>query len=209
MSEAMLMRHARLPTCASIAFSAQSRLRSPLQLRIILARHRHAEVGNAARDGQALSMSNPHCWTQSLVPTDRRTGASKSVRRVGSSATASTWVVFAIAAVMGTSQSMAHHSGVMFDRDKQITLVGTVKQFQWTNPHCWIQIVAKGADGTSEWSIQMGAPTELFRGGWRPGTLRAGEKIQVVIHPSRGGIKAGMFISATGRSGEQLGKSAG
>ncbi len=97
----------------------------------------------------------------------------------------------------------------MFDQEKQITLSGTVKQFQWTNPHCWIQVIVNRGGATTEWSVQMGAPTELFRGGWRPGTLKAGDKIQVVVHPARADVKAGMFISATGGSGEQLGKKAG
>ena len=120
--------------------------------------------------------------------------------------TASTRVVLTIAALLGASPSMAHHSGVMFDQGKQITLSGTVRQFQWTNPHCWIQLVADGADSKTEWSVQMGAPTELFRGGWRPGTLKAGDRIRVVIHPARGDVKAGMFVSATSSSGEPLGK---
>lgn len=115
-------------------------------------------------------------------------------------------VVFAMAALLVAVPSQAHHSGVMFDQGKQITLSGTVKQFQWTNPHCWIQLIADGADSKGEWSVQMGAPTELFRGGWRPGTLKAGDRILVVIHPARGDAKAGMFVSATGNSGEPLGK---
>jgi len=118
----------------------------------------------------------------------------------------STSVVFAIAALLGVSLSQAHHSGVMFDQQKQITLSGTVKQFQWTNPHCWIQVIVDGADSEAEWSVQMGAPTELFRGGWRPGTLKAGDRIRVVIHPARGDVKAGMFVSATRSSGEPLGR---
>ncbi|HEY6455045.1 MAG TPA: DUF6152 family protein [Steroidobacteraceae bacterium] len=89
----------------------------------------------------------------------------------------SAWFIFAVASVMGAPRSMAHHSGAMFNQDKQITLAGTVKQFQWTNPHCWIQVTVPGDGSSTEWSIQMGAPTELFRGGWRPRTLKAGDKI--------------------------------
>jgi predicted neuraminidase len=119
---------------------------------------------------------------------------------------ASSWIIFAMAALLVASPSHAHHSGVMFDQGKQITLSGTVKQFQWTNPHCWIQLIAESADSRTEWSVQMGAPTELFRGGWRPGTLKAGDRIRVVIHPAREDVKAGMFVSATRSSGEPLGR---
>jgi Family of unknown function (DUF6152) len=120
----------------------------------------------------------------------------------------STWIVFAIGTLLTASPSLAHHSGVMFDQERRITLSGMVKQFQWTNPHCWIQVIADGADPKTEWSVQMGAPTELFRGGWRRGTLKAGDRIRVVIHPARGDVKAGMFVSATRSSGEPLGKTA-
>jgi hypothetical protein len=91
----------------------------------------------------------------------------------------------------------AHHSGAMFDDAKSMTLFGTVKAFQWTNPHCWIQLAVPGEAGTVEWSVEMGAPIELFRGGWRPGTLQAGDRIAVTIHPMRNGATGGLYVSAT------------
>jgi hypothetical protein len=91
----------------------------------------------------------------------------------------------------------AHHSGAMFDDAKSMTLTGTVKAFQWTNPHCWIQVAVPGETGTVEWSVEMGAPIELFRGGWKPGTLKAGDRITVTIHPMRNGVPGGLYVSAT------------
>ena len=101
----------------------------------------------------------------------------------------------------------AHHSGAMFDDRKSITLSGTVKEFQWTNPHCWIQVLVPGTGETVEWSVEMGAPFELFRTGLRPRTLKAGDKITVVVHPMRDGKPAGLFVSAVGPDGKPLGKS--
>jgi hypothetical protein len=101
----------------------------------------------------------------------------------------------------------AHHSGAMFDDKKSITLSGTVKEFQWTNPHCWIQVLVPGTDEPVEWSVEMGAPFELFRTGVRPRTLKAGDKITVVVHPMRDGKPAGLFVSAVGPDGKPLGKS--
>jgi len=105
--------------------------------------------------------------------------------------------------------AVAHHSGAMFDDSKSVTLTGTVKQFQWTNPHCWIQMMVpdKGG-GTVEWSVELGAPFELFRTGMRPGTLKPGDKITVVVHPLRDGSRAGLFVSATGPNGKPLGEAA-
>lgn len=96
----------------------------------------------------------------------------------------------------------------MFDDKSSITLTGTVKEFQWTNPHCWIQVLvpdAQGGGDGAEWSVEMGAPFELFRSGLRPRTLKVGDKITVVVHPMRDGTRAGLFVSATGPDGKPLG----
>jgi len=100
----------------------------------------------------------------------------------------------------------AHHSGAMFDAQKTLTLQGTVKAFQWSNPHCWIQLLVPKDGGTEEWSVEMGSTTELYRSGWRPRTLQAGEKLTVVVHPMRDGSPGAQFLSATGPDGAPLGK---
>jgi hypothetical protein len=112
-------------------------------------------------------------------------------------------------ALMLALPAAAHHSGAMFDNDKSVTLNGTVKAFQWTNPHCWIQMLVptKGSD-TVEWSVEMGAPFEVIRTGFRPGSLKPGDKITVVIHPVRDGSRAGLFVSAVTADGKQIGMAA-
>ena len=99
---------------------------------------------------------------------------------------------------------IAHHSGAMFDDKKAITIAGTVRAFQWTNPHCWIQVLAPGPDSPLEWNIEMGSPSMLMRGGWRPASLRAGDKIKVVVHPMRDGTNSGLFMSATRDDGQPI-----
>jgi len=101
----------------------------------------------------------------------------------------------------------AHHSGAMFDYDKSVTLVGTVKQFQWTNPHCWIELSVPSEKGAEDWSVEMGAPLQLYQGGWKPGTLKPGDEIKVLVRPPRDGTtKAGLFVSAARADGSVLGK---
>jgi hypothetical protein len=94
----------------------------------------------------------------------------------------------------------------MFNPERPLTLTGTVREFQWTNPHCWIQLMVQGQGESLEWSVEMGGPSNLFRGGWRPGTLKPGDRITVVIHPMRDGTPGGMFISATDGDGRPIGK---
>jgi len=98
----------------------------------------------------------------------------------------------------------AHHSAAMFDEQKSVTLQGTVKIFQWTNPHCWIQLLVSGQLEPVEWSVEMGSPSQLHNKGWKPRTLKAGDKIIVVIHPLRDGTSGGVFVSATDVAGSPL-----
>ncbi len=104
-----------------------------------------------------------------------------------------------------TSQVTAHHSAAMFDKSSTVTLHGTVREFQWTNPHCFIQLLATDGGRTVEWSIEMGAPTLLFRLGWRPSTLRAGQKVTIVVHALRDGSPGGQFTSGTRADGAPIG----
>ena len=99
----------------------------------------------------------------------------------------------------------AHHSSAMFDAQKSVTLQGTVKAFQWTNPHCWIQLLVPTGTGATEWSIEMGSPLQVYRSGWRRSTLPPGTRLTVVIHPVRDGTHGGQFVSATATDGGQLG----
>jgi hypothetical protein len=94
----------------------------------------------------------------------------------------------------------------MFDNQKTVTLEGTVKEFQWTNPHTWIQIVVKDPSGKDvEWSVEGGSPNGLSRDGWSRQSLKPGDKATVVIHPLKDGTNGGSLVSAT-VNGQAVGK---
>jgi hypothetical protein len=100
----------------------------------------------------------------------------------------------------------AHHSFAMFDREKQTTLQGTVRAFQWTNPHIFIQLMVPGAEGRpEEWSIEGASPNMLFRQGWTPTAFKPGDKVTIVINPLKNGGRGGNFVFATLPSGKTLG----
>jgi hypothetical protein len=102
--------------------------------------------------------------------------------------------------------AFAHHSFAMFDQSKSLTLHGSVRDFRWGNPHVFIQLLAINDNGVQEeWSIEMTSPEHLARVGWRPGTLKAGDKITLVIHPMRDGVKGGQYLSGMGPGGPLLG----
>lgn len=85
----------------------------------------------------------------------------------------------------------AHHSYAMFDMDTSVTLEGTIKEVQWTNPHIWVQLLVHDA-GTGEeveWSIEGAGATMLSRNGWTRGLVKPGDRAVVVVHPVKAGGK--------------------
>jgi len=106
--------------------------------------------------------------------------------------------------------AMAHHSFAMFDALKIVQLEGTVKEFQWTNPHAWILLNVNNEQGqTAQWAIEMGGPTNLARQGWLPKTLTPGMPVKLHIHPLRDGKNGGQFLAVTFQDGKVLGNPAG
>jgi hypothetical protein len=100
---------------------------------------------------------------------------------------------------------LAHHSPVVFDRTKEVKLVGVVKEFKWTNPHSWIEINVRNDNGEVEaWSVEMTSPNQLVKAGWRSTTVKNGDEITVVVHPLRSGENVGQFVSVTMGDGKVL-----
>jgi hypothetical protein len=105
------------------------------------------------------------------------------------------------------SLANAHHAPAVFDQSKTVVIEGTVTDFVWQNPHSWIRMDVVDADGkTANWSIEMNPPTYLIRGGFKSTTLKAGDKISVVINPIRSGEPSGKFVSLTLPDGRVLGE---
>ena len=114
--------------------------------------------------------------------------------------------VAAIVALLGAGAASAHHSFAMFDQKKPTTITGTVHEFQWTNPHAFIEIDAPGAAGATErWSVELNSPNNLKRQGWKRTTFNPGDKASVIIAPLRDGGKGGLFVAATLPDGKVLG----
>ena len=101
--------------------------------------------------------------------------------------------------------ALAHHSFAMFDLGKQVSLNGTVKEFEWTNPHAWIEINVPSDTGPDVlWSVQMNSPNNLTRQGWKRTTLKAGDRVTIIVNPMRDGRKAGLFYKLTQADGETI-----
>ena len=119
-----------------------------------------------------------------------------------------TSVVTAVSAflILAAGTAAAHHSPVMFDRGKKVTLEGTVVEFWWTNPHASIQIDVPGAGGAAErWGVEMNSPNNLVREGWKSTLLKAGDHVTIVVNPLRSGERGGAFVSIKLADGRVLG----
>jgi hypothetical protein len=103
------------------------------------------------------------------------------------------------------SVAFGHHSFAMFDTTRQVTVEGTVKQFDWTNPHTWIWVeVSNAAGGVDTWAAEGVSPNSLLRSGWTRDSLKPGDKIVLVLNPLKDGRKGGSFVRATLADGRAL-----
>jgi hypothetical protein len=100
----------------------------------------------------------------------------------------------------------AHHSPVMFDMTKSVTIEGTVVEFSWTNPHSSIQLDVPAAGGAMErWGVEMGSPNSMVRAGWKSTLLKPGDRVSVTVRPLKSGERGGMFVSIKLADGRVLG----
>jgi hypothetical protein len=109
-------------------------------------------------------------------------------------------------AFLAAQTALAHHSAAMFDAQKVKELNGTIKEFQWKNPHVWIQLYVQNSAGVKEeWSIEGGGPNSLSRQGWRPTTFKPGDPVTIKVNPMKDGSTGGQFIGAKLPDGKTIG----
>ena len=110
----------------------------------------------------------------------------------------------AAALILTGAPALAHHSFAMFDQKKVMTLKGTVTQFQWTNPHAFIEIDVPNAGKVQHWSIELNSPNNLKRQGWTRTALKPGDKITLRHNPLRDGTHGGLFLDVVLPNGKTL-----
>ena len=110
-----------------------------------------------------------------------------------------------LVAIATAAPALAHHSFAMFDQSKRISVSGTVKDFQYTNPHSWVIVMATGADGKqTEWGFESEGPSTLLRAGIKHSSINPGDKVTATAFPMRDGRPAGSLISITKADGSVL-----
>ena len=105
---------------------------------------------------------------------------------------------FAVIVAVFAVQAQAHHSFAMFDQAKTITVSGTLKEFEFANPHCWIHVSAvdPATGRTVDWSFEMGSTGQIGAQGWKADTVKPGDRITIQAHPMKDGSRGGQYQSA-------------
>ena len=98
----------------------------------------------------------------------------------------------------------AHHSFAMFDPQHPVQLEGTVKSWEFTNPHSWLILLVMKGDTPIEYNIEGASVNTLIRQGFGPHTFVPGEKITVTISPLKSGENGGSFVKAIKADGTVL-----
>ncbi len=110
------------------------------------------------------------------------------------------------AALIGNGVAFAHHSPIVFDQTRKMSITGTVTEFKWGNPHSWIHLDVKDEHGdVGSWGVEMNPANNLARDGWRASTLKPGDQVTIVVHPLRNNEKGGQFLSIKLPNGTVMG----
>ena len=110
------------------------------------------------------------------------------------------------ALTIGTAPVLAHHSFSMFDTGAPITISGVVSGVEWTNPHVYIELdLTAPVKGATHWSIELGSPSILQRGGWKFNTVKRGDKVSAVVSPLKSGEPGSLLTRITLPDGRVLG----
>ena len=104
-----------------------------------------------------------------------------------------------------TQAASAHHSTAEFDYTKRVTIKGTVKEVQWTNPHSYIQLIA-AAEGEPkvQWSVEIGSPSLNLNLGWRKNSVKVGDVVTIDLSPAKSGKPYGTLRVLTFANGQKL-----
>jgi hypothetical protein len=116
-------------------------------------------------------------------------------------------IVLAAGLLTASAPLLAHHGAAAFENDpaKRVTVKGTVVEWFWANPHCFLQFDVKGEDGKMvRWVTETSNPPDMINRGWSIRSFKPGDEVTVVIRPVKSGKPVGSVIRVTKADGTVL-----
>jgi hypothetical protein len=117
----------------------------------------------------------------------------------------STLLAAVVGIVMSASPMLAHHGAATFDTGKKVVMQGTVTEWVWSNPHCFLKFDVKEANGTvRSWVVETSNPPDMVNRGWSRRSFKAGETITATVEPVKSGNPVGRLLEVKFADGRVL-----
>jgi hypothetical protein len=111
----------------------------------------------------------------------------------------------AVGVLLVSAPLVAHHGAAALDTGKEVTLKGTVTEWIWSNPHCFLQFDAKDDAGTvRNWAVETQNPTTMTLRGWSRTSFKFGDAVTVTVEPVKNGEPVGRILSVILANGQKL-----
>lgn len=117
-------------------------------------------------------------------------------------------LVFALAASVFilSAPLFAHHGNAAFDVGKKVSLKGTVTDWVWANPHCWLKFDVKDDKGNVvHWVAETNNAPDMMEKGWSMRSLKPGDDVTVTLEPVKNGSPVGRVLEVVLPNGQTLG----
>jgi hypothetical protein len=118
-----------------------------------------------------------------------------------------TWKMGTLLAVLLAAVPVfAHHGNASFDVGKKLSLKGTVTEWVWANPHCWLKFDVKDDSGKAvNWVAETNNAPDMVEKGWSKQILKPGDQVTVTLEPVKNGKPVGRVLTVLLPNGQTLG----
>ena len=99
----------------------------------------------------------------------------------------------------------AHHGSAGYDMDKELVMKGTVMEWLWANPHCFLKYDTTDESGNvAHWAVEVSNPTDMVKRGWSKQSLKPGDEVTVTVRPAKNGAPVGQLLKVGLPNGQTL-----
>jgi hypothetical protein len=100
---------------------------------------------------------------------------------------------------------LAHHGAAGYNMDKELVMKGTVTDWLWANPHCFLKYdTTDDAGNLSHWAVEVSNPTDMTKRGWSKRSLKPGDEVTVTVRPAKNGAPVGQLLKVVLPDGQTL-----